>query len=269
MTQDRSASVPVSPPVTLRGELKTPTHAAAIQIGHFLFGYRNYLFPLTFFLFALTTRPGFLFGSERVDWWMDVLGIVVVSMGLTCRALVIGCVENIRRGGHQKKITAQQLIRTGLFAHSRNPLYLGNLLIICGFALIANCLWWYLFLLPGFLGIYYAIVLAEEDFLAQKFGREYEDYCRAVRRRFVPICKGLFHSLASCGFDWKRVIRKEYGIACTCMTMTMFLLMWERWEHYGYIARKAGIQELFLLILFVPVLYGGMLWLKARGRLRS
>ena len=247
----------------------TPAHAAAIQIGHFLFGYRNYLFPLTFFLFALTTDPGFLFGSERVDWWMDVFGITVISLGLVCRALAIGCVENIRRGGRHKRIAAHQLIRIGFFAHSRNPLYLGNLLIICGFILIANCLWWYLFLLPGFLGVYYSIVLAEEDFLAQKFGQEYEDYCRAVRRRFVPTFTGLLQSLASCGFDWKRVMRKEYGIISTSMAMTIFLLIWERWEHYGYITRKTGIQDLLLLMLFVLVLYGGTLWLKAQGKLRS
>jgi len=259
----------VSAPSTLPKEPKTPAHAALIKVGHFLFGHRNYLFPLTFCLFTLTTDPGFLFGSERVDRWMNVIGIIIISLGLGCRVLAIGCVENIRRGGRQKRIMAHQLIRTGFFAHSRNPLYLGNLLIVCGFVLIANSLWWYLLLLPGFLGMYYTIVLAEEDFLAQKFGQEYVDYCRAVRRRFIPTLTGLFQSLASCGFDWKRVMRKEYGAVCTAMAMTLFLLIWERWEHYGYITRKAGIQALVLLLFVVLILYGGVLWLKARGKLRS
>lgn len=269
MTRDSASLAPAPSTATLPRAPRTLAHVAAIRIGHFLFGYRNYLFPLTFLLFAFLTTPRFPFGSERADWWMDVFGITVISLGLICRALAVGCVENIRRGGHQKRITAHQLIRVGFFAHSRNPLYLGNLLIVCGFTLIVNCFWWYLFLLPGFLGIYSSITLAEEDCLARKFGQEYEDYCRAVCRRFVPTFAGLFRSLARCGFDWKRVLRKEYGIVCTSMAMTLSLLIWERWEHYGYVTRKSGIQELLLLMLLVLVLYGGTLWLKARGKLRS
>ena len=40
--------------------------------------------------------------------------------------------EYIVRGGRQGKVYAEDLVQGGVFAHSRNPLYLGNLLIIVG-----------------------------------------------------------------------------------------------------------------------------------------
>jgi hypothetical protein len=208
------------------------------------------------------------FGSEQVERWIDVLGIVVVLGGQGCRFLAVGFTDNIRRGGKQKRIAAHALIRKGLFAHTRNPLYLGDLLIVCGFVLIANCPWWYLLVLPGFVGVYWAIVLAEEDFLRQKFGQDYVDYCQTVNR-FVPKFTGLRQSLSGCSFDWKRVVRKEYGIVCTWGTMILVLLIWQQWERFGYVAGKAGIRGLSVLFLLPLVCYGGGLWLNKSGRLKS
>jgi protein-S-isoprenylcysteine O-methyltransferase Ste14 len=76
------------------------------------------------------------------------------------------------------------LITTGPFAVMRNPRYVQFYLGILGFACIANYpaayvavgLW-----LPGI----YVIVLLEEKELRQRFGQEYEDYCRRVPR-FIP-----------------------------------------------------------------------------------
>lgn len=261
-----AAGVPPAsiPPAALTGARR----ARVVHCGNFLFAYRDYLFPLVFLLLLLTTKPLLPFGSERIDWWMDVLGVVVALAGQGCRFLAIGCVDNIRRGGRQKRVAASTLIGSGMFAHTRNPLYLGDLLIVGGLVLIASCPWWYLLVLPGFVGVYWSIVLAEEDFLGQKFGPDYVAYCQTVNR-FVPKFTGLRRSLANCSFDWKRVVRKEYGIACTWATMALFLLIWKQWERFGYAARKTDIQELSLLFLLLLVCYGGGLWLNKSGRLKS
>jgi protein-S-isoprenylcysteine O-methyltransferase Ste14 len=70
---------------------------------------------------------------------------------------------------------------TGLFALSRNPMYLGVYSTLLGSTLYT--------LNPVVLliGIYivamhHRIVLAEEGFLKEAFGSEYADYCRRVRR---------------------------------------------------------------------------------------
>src|SRR5262249_33465401 len=169
--------------------------SSAVRLGQFLFVARNYLFPFTLLTLTLTTRPEFFWESEQLDYWMDALGIVVALVGQGCRILAVGYAENIRRRGRQKQVAAAPLIPHGIFAHTRNPLYLGNLLIIMGLGLIANNRWWYLFVLPGFIGVYWAIVLAEESFLAKKFGQKYTDYCQTVNR-FVPTLAGLRRSLA-------------------------------------------------------------------------
>ncbi len=275
MVHDQSDDIPVAssaagippasiPPAALAGARRS----RVVHCGNFLFAYRDYLFPLVFLLLLLTTKPLLPFGSERIDWWMDVLGVVVALAGQGCRFFAIGYVDNIRRGGRQKRVAASTLIRSGMFAHTRNPLYLGDLLIVGGLVLIASCPWWYLLVLPGFVGVYWSIVLAEEDFLGQKFGQDYVAYCQTVNR-FAPKFTGLRRSLANCSFDWKRVVRKEYGIACTWATMALFLLIWKQWERFGYAARKTDIQELSMLFLLLLVCYGGGLWLNKSGRLKS
>ncbi|MBI3797086.1 MAG: DUF1295 domain-containing protein [Deltaproteobacteria bacterium] len=236
-----------------------------IRFGHFLFGYRDYLVPLTFVLLTLTTSPEFPFGSERLDGWLDGLGIVVALTGQFLRVLVIGFAY-IKRGGYRKRIAADKLVRQGFFAHSRNPLYLGNLLILFGLVLIAHNRWWYLLAFPGFLLAYGAIIVAEEDFLTQKFGREYEEYCQQVNR-LIPHFAGLRQSLSAFVFDWKRVIQKEYGSTFTWMSMSVFLLIWERWARFGYTARRTEIHRLLWCFALLGVAYLVARWLKKTGRL--
>ncbi|MBI3799487.1 MAG: DUF1295 domain-containing protein [Deltaproteobacteria bacterium] len=166
-----SSSAGVPPSAILRPALAGERHSLVISCGNWLFSYRDYLFPLLFLTLLLTTRPALPFGSERIDRWMDVLGLVVILAGQGCRFLALGFVDNIRRGGHKKQIAAQTLIREGVFAHTRNPLYVGDLLIVCGLVILASCQWGYVLVLPAFIGVYWAIVLAEEDFLRQKFGK--------------------------------------------------------------------------------------------------
>ena len=173
-----------------RVHLLRTVRSHAIRLGRFLFGYRDYLFPGAFLLLAMTTKPIFPFGSEQWDRWLDALGLLVALTGQGCRTLAIGCVTNIRRRGRQRRITAETLIRSGFFAHSRNPFYLGNLLIFCGLVIMANSYWWYVLALPGFVGMYWVIVLAEEEFLTKRFGPEYAEYCQTVNR-FVPTLSGV------------------------------------------------------------------------------
>lgn len=73
-----------------------------------------------------------------------------------------------------------QLVTTGPFGFTRNPIYLGNLLLAVGFSLALQS--YSLFLIPVF---YYAIlktVLVEEKLLKKIFGSQYESYMRKVPR---------------------------------------------------------------------------------------
>jgi protein-S-isoprenylcysteine O-methyltransferase Ste14 len=79
------------------------------------------------------------------------------------------------------------LITTGPFAFVRNPLYAGNMTMYAGIGVMS------LALFPWLLGVaavwfyaqYVLIVQKEEEYLRERFGSPYEEYCKHVRR-FVP-----------------------------------------------------------------------------------
>lgn len=77
---------------------------------------------------------------------------------------------------------ANSLVITGLFKISRNPMYLGMLLILTGWAVwLGNPL--NIVFLAGFAAyITYSQIKPEEAVLREKFGQDYADYCQRVRR---------------------------------------------------------------------------------------
>jgi protein-S-isoprenylcysteine O-methyltransferase Ste14 len=77
---------------------------------------------------------------------------------------------------------SSQLVITGVYRISRNPMYLGLLLILLGWALYLMNFTAYL-LLPVFVvGMNYLQIKPEERYLVQKFGEEFKNYTGKVRR---------------------------------------------------------------------------------------
>ena len=99
-----------------------------------------------------------------------LLGAVFVAMGLALRALA---------SGHVQK--NEQLTMTGPYAYTRNPLYLGSLILAIGFVIAARSLWIALVLVILFLAIYLPVIRAEEKYLAQRFP-EFAGYAGRVPR---------------------------------------------------------------------------------------
>lgn len=238
-----------------------------ILLGHFLFKYRDIVFPVVFLSLAFGTKPELLWGSEYLDRWMDGAGIMLAFTGQVLRALVIGFAY-IRRGGKNKKIYADRLVQEGFFAHSRNPLYMGNLMIVVGLGLILNSRWFYMIGVPFFVLGYTAIIMAEESFLRKEFGKEYEDYCNRVNR-FVPDFTGIRKSLEGMRFKWKRLISKEYGTTFVWISSVILLMMWETYSAFGYQAKREDILGLARLFIPVIIAYSVARFLKKTGRLQS
>lgn len=77
---------------------------------------------------------------------------------------------------------ARMLVLGGPYRFTRNPMYLGMLLLYLGGTLLMNTAWT-LPLLPLVLWILHrAVIRREEGYLAAKFGPEYDEYRRRVRR---------------------------------------------------------------------------------------
>ena len=81
--------------------------------------------------------------------------------------------------GYVKKNS--ELTMTGPYAHVRNPLYLGSILIAAGFAVALMSLPFAIVLLVFFLLIYVPVIASEEAFLRDTF-LEFEWYCARVPR---------------------------------------------------------------------------------------
>src|SRR5882762_4449346 len=122
--------------------------------------------PLGFLLAAL-----YLF-LARPTWRSMVSGSIVILPGLWIRALA---------SGHVRK--NEVLATAGPYAYTRNPLYLGSLLIGVGFAMAARSWWIGLLLLVMFFAIYIPVIRGEEELLRQKFP-EFDEYARQVPRMF-------------------------------------------------------------------------------------
>src|SRR5439155_5001311 len=141
--------------------------------------------------------------SERLDHWLDGLGIVLALAGQSVRAAASGYAR-VMRSGKDRQVYAERLITEGLFRHSRNPLYLGNLLILLGLFVIHNNPWVYAIGIPFFFLAYSAMVRAEEAYLRNRFGAEYEKYCRRVSR-WLPHLRNPGGSVRGLRFSWRRV----------------------------------------------------------------
>jgi hypothetical protein len=201
----------------------------------------------------------------RVDHMTDAIGLLVSLTGQALRALVIGLVY-ITRGGQNRQVWANSLVDGGMFAHSRNPLYVGNLFIILGLAIVHNGWAMYLVALPVFLFFYTAIVIAEEEYLHARFGEAYTDYRRRVPR-WLPSLRGLGHTISSGDFDWLKILRKEYGTPFAWLSGFLLLLIW---EHQSPSAQPMSEMEqgwIAAIWITLAIIYMTVRTMKLRGYL--
>lgn len=239
-------------------------HPALIAAGNFFFRHRNLLFPVFVAFAVVFCRPSFAFGDRALDLWLDIAGAGIALAGQGLRMLTIGY-EYIVRGGRQGKVYAEDLVQGGVFAHCRNPLYLGNLLMIVGLAVMVHSVLLYLVGIPFFVFVYVAIIAAEENFLRGKFGGEYEAYCANVNRIW-PNWKGFRQSTTSMRFNWRRLAIREYG---TTSGLAVAIIGIRAATLYELLGEEAKPEILSLLWWLVPVLaaYVCVRYLKKSGRL--
>lgn len=211
-----------------------------ISIGNFFFRYRNGIFPVAGALLFI--------GGPRLlpsDQLATALGFVMAVAGLALRCITVG-LQYIKRGGLNRQVYADTLVQGGMFAHCRNPLYVGNLLGIIGLGLVANSLWFACVGLPFFVFAYLAIVAAEENFLRKKFGAEFEIYCHCVSRWGLNLA-GFGKTWKSMEFHWQRVIVKEYGSIFLWIVTACVLLCQRYWRAGNPFANPAVAPWLWLL----------------------
>lgn len=237
-----------------------------ISIGNFFFKYRNILF--LFLYLALFIPSPALFREEQLGphyyYWPIILGLIITITGQIIRGATIG-LAYIIRGGKDGQVYAEELVTQGIFNHCRNPLYVGNILMLAGVGILSNSIFYLVVLIPLFLLIYHAIVLAEEKFLRAKFAGSFELYCKKVNR-WLPDLKGLSNTFNSMKFKWKRWILKEYTTQFIWLSGIVLILLLTYPQLTDYSASRRNIL-LGILLPFLLVLYLFVRYLKKSGKL--
>ena len=235
--------------------------------GNFLFRSRDTVFTVVLLLSFLLSKPVWPGGSDRSDDLRDAAGVLIALLGQAIRVAVIGTVYIIR-GGRDRKVYAEELVTGGFFAHCRNPLYVGNILVLLGLLTIWNSPAAWAVGVPFFLVGYAAIVAAEESFLRGKFGAAFDAYCARVPR-WVPRLRGLRASLEGMEFHFRRVVIKEYGSTAAWMLASCALLLGDSLSHQPWSARPAYHAAVAGAMPVLVVLWGVARWLKKTRRLRD
>jgi protein-S-isoprenylcysteine O-methyltransferase Ste14 len=233
-----------------------------VRVGNFFFHYRNGLFPVGYLTMFINGPVIFHDG-----WLAFFVGLAVALAGQSLRAVTIG-LDYIIRGGRNRRVYAEKLVQGGIFTHCRNPLYVGNFLLLLGVGIASNSLLFLAIGIPFFMFVYWAIIAAEEAFLRGKFGDEFEDYCRRVNR-LLPSLAGLGATLQGMRFNWRRLITAEYGTTYIWVAAILLLTLEDLWLTREYQRYQTASSILWVLLILATLGYGITRYFKKSGKIKD
>jgi protein-S-isoprenylcysteine O-methyltransferase Ste14 len=155
---------------------------------------------------------------------LAVLALAWPVPALLALGLVLAAVgEGIRlwASGHIEK--GRSLATGGPYAHTRNPLYFGSVLMGLGVA-VASASPWVVFAVCAYLAAFYPSVMrSEADFLRSKFPDGYEEWSRAVPLFLPRLTPGGPRMTV---FDWGRVrMNREWRTAAALPAVALLLYL--------------------------------------------
>ena len=148
-----------------------------------------------------------------------LLGTLVVLPGLALRGLASGHVQKDK-----------ELTTSGPYACTRNPLYLGSIMMAAGFALAARSWWIVVIMTLMFAIIYVPVIAGEEAYLRATFA-DYDEYARNVPRMFPRFTRfGAKQGAFSSARYWKhREYEASLGSAAMLGVLVAKLLLKRLW----------------------------------------
>ncbi|OGU76062.1 MAG: protein-S-isoprenylcysteine methyltransferase [Ignavibacteria bacterium RBG_16_34_14] len=187
------------------------------SLSSLLFKYRSYT-PIPFIIVMLV--------YENTNIWSLIIGFIIVSCGELLRLWGVSWTgSETRTTGHME---GTYLIISGPFAYTRNPLYIGNILIYLGIGIMSFAIFPYLqvFALLFFIFQYYHIIKAEEEYLLNRYGEQFKKYKKHVPRLFPRLTSYKPGAIKQPPFKLKAGLRSEKRTfqAIGFLTVTIFLL---------------------------------------------
>lgn len=138
-----------------------------MKIANFLFKYRSYT-PIPLALYILI--------NSNFQIQNFIIGLTLIFIGELLRIWAVSYAGGITR---TTKVGAPSLCTTGPYSYTRNPLYIGNMIIYTGVVYVAgsyNILSMLIITWTFFIIQYYLIIKLEQNRLIEIFGKEYKAY---------------------------------------------------------------------------------------------
>jgi protein-S-isoprenylcysteine O-methyltransferase Ste14 len=177
--------------------------------GSWLFRYRSFV-PLLVFPMCVI----YLFSSSGLiqAWHSNAIWqwtcLTLSLAGLAIRIATVGYAPEGTSGRNTKYQVAETLTTTGMYSVVRNPLYVGNYFVLLGFLGNFQSLWLVLFMTCLYFLFYERIIMAEEAFLRERFGKTFEQWAERTPG-FIP--KFSLWTPPSYSFSWPTVFAREYN----------------------------------------------------------
>ena len=165
-----------------------------------LFKYRSYT-PIPFLILMIA--------YQQSNVWSLPLGLLIAVCGELIRLWAVSWAGSETRT--TGKVGGTYLVINGPYAHVRNPLYVGNILIYFGLGIMSFALFPYLQIiaLAFFVFQYYEIIKEEEGFLREKFGNDFAEYYKNVPRIFPRLTPYKKEGVEQPEYDIKKGLRSE------------------------------------------------------------
>jgi len=165
-----------------------------------LFKYRSYT-PIPFLILMVA--------YQQSNVWSLPLGLMIAVCGELIRLWAVSWAGSETRT--TGKVGGTYLVINGPYAHVRNPLYVGNILIYFGLGIMSFALFPYLQIiaLAFFVFQYYEIIKEEEGFLREKFGNDFDEYYKNVPRIFPRLTPYRKEGVEQPEYDIKKGLRSE------------------------------------------------------------
>ncbi len=190
------------------------------ELSNKIFKYRSYT-PLPFLLLMMVFQEATVTSLS--------VGFIIVLVGEFFRLWGVSYAGSETRttGGG---VGGTYLVVSGPFAHVRNPLYFGNMVIYIGIGVMSMALYPYLLIFAAifFYFQYYTIIRDEEQFLENKFGEKYKDYYSKVPRWIPTFEKYKNPGLEQPPFKLHMGLRSERRTlqAISLTTIILLILYW-------------------------------------------
>lgn len=232
--------------------------------GSWLFKWRSYLPALGIPIFLIALRNSEylerIFGDSIQNFW-DLFSICVSFLGLGVRCFTVGFVPRGTSGRGTQIQGVEILNMTGMYSIVRNPIYLGNFIIILGITLFVQVWWFALVVWLGFWIYNERIIFAEEEFLRKKFGTLFLEWAKETPA-FFPKFKNW--KKPNLPFSLKTVLRREHSTFFSIVASFTFL-------HFvaDFLAEKKFELTLPWIILFIVslIIYLTLLILKKKTKI--